>query len=434
MKRTPVIIILILIIILSSCSPLSRIQQNDETKDLRRVEETDKFQNLNGFKVEKGKFYFSGIQQEKLGFFSINLENLQIEKEDWDIGEYDLYSPIEKQESIIVNFDNELIHRKNNREKRIDTDISGEYSPNILLSPNKDFILYTKGDRQAAALYLYNIEAGEGKNIKSRITEEAFYTFHYTTQWSNNSGYFVFNNEEIYDNTGKLHDKIQATSSKWSPNDEYIAFIEMPKDLEGNRIKIGDWISYIGRDFNIYKVKKKSSKIIFNNPEGFIDPVESIQWSQDSSRVAISQGNIKRTKGKELEEIQYDSVLVYDIEEDRKYEVKDMNYNHYQFIFSNLIYGNNFGMREPMEVVDIESGERKSFDNPKMLNSKEAFIVLHKKRGFMIDDRDILQINEEGKVSTLISLPWEVEEMYIDKDTEQLIIINSGMELYLLKI
>lgn len=433
MKRTPVIIILILMII-TSCSPQRRIRDNTTSSELRRVEETEIFQNLNGFKVEKGRFYFSGIQEEKLGFFSLNLENLQIEKEDWDIGEFDLYSPIEKQESIIVNFDSELIHRKNSKDKRVDTDVSGEYSPNILLSPNKDFILYTKGSREAAALYLYDIEGGEGKNIKNTISEEAFYTFHYTTQWSNSSKFFIFNNEEIYDNTGKLYDSLQATSSKWSPNDEYIAFIGLPEDLENNRIRIGDWVSYIGKDFNVYDVKRKSTKRVFNNPEGFIDPVESIQWSKDSSRLAISEGSINRSEGEALEEIEYDNVLVYDIEEDKKFEVKDMKYNHYEFIFSTLLYGNNFGMREPMELVGIESGDRKSFEKPIMLNSKEPFVVVHKESGFMINGRDILRIDKEGGVSTLISLPWEVDEMYLDSDTGQLILINSEMELYLLKI
>lgn len=434
MKTTPVIMLALLMMLAVGCSPQRRLGERTYTTELRRVVEADKFQNINGFKVEKGRFYFSGVYEERLGFFSINLNNLQIEKEDWNVGEFDLYIPIEKHESVLVNFDSELIHRKNNKDKRVDSGVSGEYSPNLLLSPNKDFMLYTKGSREAADLYLYDIEAGKGKNIKRGITEEAFYTFQYTTQWSNSSRFFIFNNQEIYDNTGKLHDSIQAASTKWSPNDEYIAFIGLPEDLESNRIRIGDWVSYIGRDFNVYNVKSKNIKRVFSSPEGFIDPVESIQWSKDSGRAAILAGSIKRAEGEELEEIEYDRVHVYDIAEDKKFQVEDMKYNHYQFVFDTLLYGNNFGMREPMVLVKIQTGERRSFDKPIMLNSKEPFVEMHRDSGYMINGRDILRIDREGEVSVLKSLPWEVDEMYLDTETEQLILINSEMEIYLLKI
>ena len=432
--RKMYIAVLMIMIILTGCNPLKRIGDGEDTSGLKKLEETEKFQNINGFKAEKGKFYFSGIQEENLGFFSINLRNHEIEKEDWDIAEYDLYIPLENQESIIVNFDGELIHRRNNQDTKIDTEISGEYSPNILLSPNRKQLIYTKGPREGATLCGYNLTEGEKIKIKDKITDEAFYTFHYTTQWSNSSNYFLHNNDEIYDIEGNLYDKIEGTTAKWSPNDDYIAYIEMPKDKEKQKIQIGDWISYIGTNFSIFDIQGKNATVIFKNSGGLIDPVDSIQWSRDSSRVSISEGKIIKSTGGELEEIQYDRVLVYGIEDKKKYEVKDMRYNHYEFIFNNMLYGNNFGMREALEIIDIETGKRKSYAKPIMLNSKELFMISHGDRGYFVNGKELLQITKDGKVSTLINLPWNIDEMYIDTDTEQLIVINEKMELYLIKL
>ncbi len=435
MRKTRSVALLLIILVLFSCSPLRRIEENDGVeKDLVVIEETNKFENLNGFKAEKGKFYFSGILEEKLGFFSLSLINGKLEKEDWDIGEFDLYVPLKNQESIIVNFDGQLIHRKEGKDKKIDEDISGEYSPNISLSPDKKLLLYTKGPREKAALYRYDIIKGDKKVIKEKISDEAFYTFHYTTLWSNTAGYFVYNNEEIYDDKGVLYGNISATTSKWSPKDDYIAYIQKPQELEAAEIQIGDWKSSIGEVFNIYELKSKESKALFSSGEGFIDPVDSIQWSKDGSRVAISEGKIIMTTGRELEEIQYKKVLVYDIENNKSYEVDDMKYNHYQFIFNNILYGNNFGVREPMEIINYEEDVRNSYDSPVMLNSKDIFVIDHGGRGYFVNGKSLMEIAPDGGVTTFLGLPWEIDEMYIDHDTEQLIIINDAMELYLLKL
>ena len=434
MSKTKLIAVFIILLLATACSPLQRIGQGDNSTRLQRLEEAEKFENLNGFKAEEGRFYFSGIMEGKLGFFSINLSTHEVEKEDWDIGEYDLYVPLKKQESIIVNFDGELIHRKENKDKRIAVDISGEYSPNVILSPDRRLLLYTTGSRQGATLYRYDIDNEEVKKIKDSITEEAFYTFHYTTLWSNKSGYFIHNNEEIYDDKGEGFAVIKATSAKWSPDDKYIAYIQMPQDIEEQRIQIGDWKSYIGNEFKLYNLKDRTDEVLFKNSEGYIDPVDSIQWSKDSTRVAISEGKIIKSVEGELEEMQYERVMVYGLKDSKSHTVNDMKYNHYEFIFNTLVYGNNFGIREAMEIVSIDREERKSFQNPVMLNSKELFVITHKDKGYFVNGRDLMHINKDGKASVLISLPWKIDEMYIDYETEQLIIINENMELYLVKL
>ncbi len=435
MRKTRTLVLFFILLALSSCSPLSRPEEKDsEVKKLVRVEETNKFQNLNGFKAEKGKFYFSGILEKKLGFFSLDLNNGKLEKEDWDIAEFDLYVPLENQESIIVNFDGELLHRKEGKDRKIDEDISGEYSPNILLSPDRQMLLYTKGPREKAALYRYDIIREEKKLIKDIISDEAFYTFHYTTLWSNAAGYFIYNNEEIYDDKGVFYSNISATSSKWSPKDDYIAYIQEPRNKEAANIQIGDWKSSIGEAFHIFELRTKETKALFSSGEGFIDPVDSIQWSKDGTRVAISEGRIIMTANRELEEIQYKKVLLHDIENNKQYVIDDMPYNHYQFIFNSILYGNNFGVREPMEIINYEEAVRNSYESPVMLNSNDLFVIDYGESGYFVNGRSLMQITPNGEVTTFLRLPWKIDEMYIDDTTGQLIMINDAMELYLLKL
>jgi len=153
-----------ILIVFIGCSTLPSEEGNKNVPidvkkgELIQVKSVENFSNINGFKIEDGRFYFSGIRNDKWGFYSLDLINHNIEKRYSQIGEYDVFIPLNGDDAIYIDLDGNLFIRQNGNDKKIDEKIYGSYSPNILISPDQKGILYTKGEQENASLYMYMLD------------------------------------------------------------------------------------------------------------------------------------------------------------------------------------------------------------------------------------------------------------------------------------
>ncbi|MBU5676035.1 hypothetical protein KQI88_06370 [Alkaliphilus sp. MSJ-5] len=432
--------ILVVLIVFIGCSKISKEESNKNLPinmkkgELLEVKSVEKFSSINGFKVEDGKFFFSGIKNDKWGFYALDLNSHSLEQRYSQVGEYDVFIPLNGRDAIYVDLDGRLFVRQNGNEKKIDEEIYGSYSPNILVSPDQKGILYTKGVQGESDLYRYMLDEDAPIKIKDKISNDAFFTFSYTTHWSNKSHYFIFDNREVYDSNGKLYDTIDATAAKWSPNDEMIAFIREPKILKNQQIFVGDWQSYIGTEFAVYNIDGKSDKTIYKNDIGLIDAIDNIQWSKDSSLVGLSVGKINRNTNGELENIDYEKIFIYSFKTKMGKEVGNMPYNFYEALFDTYIYGSSIGKRDRVEIVEVFKDNRKIFDKPVILNSKDMFVISYEDNAYLINGRELIEINRAGESKKIMDLPWDISEMYFDSKTRQLIITNKNYFLFVIKM
>lgn len=441
MKNKLLIGIIILVILISNtaCSQIKEYKGNkDRSNEVKRgqlfkVEAVDEFTSLNGFKVEDGIFYFSGIQGDQWVFYGLDLNSVKLKRRYDEIGDYDVYIPLKGKDAIYVDLDGKLFYTKSGVEKAIDEKIYGSYSPNILVSRDESVILYTKGSQEESSLYLYALGEKAPKLIKDKVSSDAFFTFSYTTHWSDKSGYFIFDNNEIYNKEGEFLSKIDATASKWSPNDDKIAFIRKPEDLKQNQIVIGDWQSYIGYEFAIFNIEQDKDETIYKNEEGLLDAIDNIQWGSDGKLVGISTGSIEKGSNSELERVNYEKIFVWNVDDAKGKEIENMPYNFYEILFDRYVYGSSIGKRDRVEIVEVWGENRKIFSKPVILNSEDMFVTTDENKAYLLDGKDLVQFNVNGTSSILVQLPWTVSEMYFDKKTEQLILINEQLEMFLLK-
>ncbi|ABR50708.1 hypothetical protein Amet_4637 [Alkaliphilus metalliredigens QYMF] len=423
------------ILILIGCGSLSQPQEKEEDQgELQRIKEFDEFSTVSGFDIQEGKFYFTGFREQEWGLYSLDLNTVQIRKEYEGIAAYDLFIPIEDHEMIYIDVEGRLFHQIDEVAYQIDEEIRGIQRPNLLMAPNEEALLYTKGGRDEAKLFSYSLVDRESILIKEGISEEAFQTFGFTTHWSHEKNDFIFDNEEIYELKGNQYARIKATTAKWAPDDHAIAFIEKPQELEGNQIRIGDWNTYIGEKFVLFYVNEKMEKVIYRRGEGLIDAIDSIQWSQDGSKVGISIGEIIKEESGELRTVEYSGVFVYDLDEDKNYIVEEIPYNFYEILFNRYIYTSPLGRREKLIIAEIEGDQRKIYDNPVLVNSMDMFIIVDKEVGYLVDGQSIIKIRDNGKDEEVFKLPWELYEMYLDPSTQTLIIFDGEMRGYLLDV
>lgn len=404
-------------------------QENNQ--NLLRVEEIEGFSTVNGYKVEDGKFYFTGIKDRDWYFYSLDVTTHEITRKHHDAANYDLYIPFDEGNAVYIDLEGQLFYRIGNEEKKIDEGIRGTHRPNLLISPQQNAILYTKGPEEDADLYLYYFQEAKPILIKEGISKEAFRTFSFTTQWSRKENYFIYHNQEIYDNRGRLYSTVDATITKWSPDDKYLVFIKMPD--KGEKIVIGGWETYIGKELLLFIVEEKKTKKIYENPKGLIDPIDSIQWSKDGSTLGMSIGEIIKFTYGELEKMNYEKVFVYDIHSGEGVEVEEVFYNYYEILFDNYLYGSSLGKRDVLELIAVYGEDRKKYENPVILNSQDMFVISHATEGYLVDGGNLMMVNPEGNEEKIATLPWKIKEVYFDITTMTFIIINNEMEIYTLK-
>lgn len=424
---------LIISVVLSSCVQQQRTVPKLKSEELQKVEALNEFDEFTGFKVADGKFYFTAYPEGNLNLYSLDLENQVVELIFRNIERYQSFIPLDGKRAVFVDEDSNLYYHEEALEYRIDEDISGLNSPNVLASPNGTGILYTKGSVENASLYRFMFDDKNPIKIIDKVEEEAFNTFHFTTQWSNLKDYFIYFNESVFDDQASLIIKINGTTSKWSPRDEYIAFVAMPKDKSISEITIGDWHTFIGKELALLRVADKEQQTIFQAEEGFIDPIESIQWSQDGNHVAISSGKIIKNEGY-FEKIDYNKILIFDVKNNKKKILEPMNYNYYEFLFEEYLYGNNLGVKEALELVNFEKMERRKYHEPILLNSNDMFVINDNKRAFLVNDQRLIEIQKDGTEREILTFPWEVLSLYLDNQTQTMVVLNRQGEIYLLKI
>lgn len=436
MKKKIILLSTVLIlIILPACSQQERTIPRLKKGELQKIESFDQFEEFTSYRIQEGKFYFTAMPNGYLGYYSFDLATREIKLLFDRIEQFLSFIPLDDERAVYVDEELTLFHRQGEKDIKLDEHITGLNNPNILASPDGKGILYTKGNGADSALYQYMFDdkSGSPKKLVDKLEEEAFNTFHFTTQWSNNSHYFIYYNQQVYDNNGKLVDTLNGTTSKWSPDDQYIAFVKMPGNKNLNEITIGDWRTYVGKELVLFNVKDRSRTILFRDEEGFIDPIESIQWSKDGSRVAISHGEIVMTQDY-FEKMNYDKILVYNLKNESEMVVEPMAYNFYEFVFNNYIYGNNLGVKEALELVNIETQQREKYDEAVILNSKDMYFITHQDKAYMVDGKLLLELNDEGEKKQLLEFPFEVFSLYFDKNSETMVVINRAGELYLLKV
>jgi hypothetical protein len=412
----------------------NQIQEQAFTpKELQQINEVNEFTTINGYKVEEGMFYFSGVKANQWKFYALNLDTKEVGEKHREIGIMDVFIPLEGKSAIFVDVDGQLFYRREDKDQMIDDEVFGEYSPNLLMSPDLKGVLYTKGPKEDAHVYCYMLDENKPRLIKENISRETFETFPHATHWSNTSKYFILNNSHLYDNRGNFYTSLEGTSAKWSPNDEYIAFIQKPADLKERKIIIGDWVTSIGTQMKLFTIKNQKNEIIYENKEGLIDVIDSIQWSKDSSRVGISIGKIEASPQGELDFVNYEKIAVYYVPEKKLVEIKNIPYNYYEFLFNTYVYGSTLGNREVLEIMEIEGKERKLYEQPALLNSKDMFVISNEEEAYLINGTDLIKLNPKGQEEMIIEFPWKISEMYYDSQTKNLIIINEQMNLFLLK-
>ena len=392
------------------------------------------FSTINGYKVQEGKFYFTGIKDNQWNLYSIDLETKAIKVIHQEVENHDLYIALGERAAVYIDMEGRFFYRKDNRERKIDQGVTGLHRPNLLISPDQKAVLYTKGTDKRADLYLYLFGAKKPLLIKENITESAFNTFSFTTQWSHKGDYFIYNNEEIYNIMGQLKTTINATAAVWSPEGDYIAYIKKPVDLQKNKIIIGDWETYIGEEFIILCLLDMKESLVYKSSLGLIDPIDNIQWGKNAKQVGISVGKINKSTDNELEGLDYNKIFVYNLIKEKGIELEDVPYNYYEIFLDNYLYGSHLGKKSIMEIIPIEKGVRKVYKSPVLLNSKNLFVIAHKDKGYFVDGKSLMEISKGGRERQVIELAWEVNEMYLDSKTESLIITNKDMEIYLLKL
>ncbi|SNS78527.1 hypothetical protein SAMN05446037_10218 [Anaerovirgula multivorans] len=433
MKRKSYILIIIMLIIGALIGCNSNPQEKNNSNKLQQVEEIQGFTSINGYKVQESRFLFTAVKKNEWNILSLDLESGNINSVHQDVEKYDLYIAIGETGAVYIDLEGQLFHRMEGKERKIDENVVGVHRPNLLLSPKQNAVLYTKGAGKEADVYVYFFQQEKPMLIKENIPEDAFANFSFTTQWSNKKNYFIYNNEEVYNDKGELYDTIEATSAQWSPMDQHIVFIKKPDDLQQKEIMIGNWSTYIGEELVLLNIEKKKEEIIYESPMGLIDPIDSIQWSKDGSKVGVSVGEITKAPHGELERVNYEKVFVYDVSTKEGVEMEEMPYNYYEILFDNYLYGSSLGRRDVLEIAAIYHEDRKKYETPVLLNSKDMFVISYEEEGYFLDGNNLIKITSEGKTEFLIELPWEVNEIYLEPKTKTFIITNRDMELYLLK-
>lgn len=441
LRRNGRIIIIVLIIgALLGCSNNPQLRNNPQggnnnnTDKLQQVEEIQGYTSINGYKAQEGRFLFTAVKKNEWNILSLDLESGNIKNVHQDVEKYDLYIAIGEEGAVYIDLDGQLFYRIEDEERRIDENIVGVHRPNLLLSPNQDAVLYTKGTAEKADAYAYFFKEKTPILIKENISKDAFANFSFATQWSNRKNYFIYNNEEVYNHEGQLYTRIEATSAQWAPEDQYILFIRKPRDLQQKEIMIGDWNTYIGEELVLLDIEKKQEEIIYKSSKGLIDPIDSMQWSKDGSKAGMSVGEITKAPHGELERIGYQKIFVYDVSTKEGVEVEDMPYNYYEILFNNYLYGSSLGRRDVLKIAAIYSEDRKTYETPVLLNSQDMFIISHEKEGYFLDGNNFMKITSEGETEVIMEMPWDVNEIYLEPKTKTFIITNKDMELYLLKL
>lgn len=421
------------IITLIGCNNIAMDKGSGE--GLQQIKEVQGFSALNGYKVKEGKFYFTGIKDREWYFNTLDLEKVYIKENQnhQEAENYDLYIPLGEEAAVYVDVKGQLFYRRDSQEKRIDEGIMGIHRPNLLVSPNQNGILYTKGAKENADLYAYFFQQDKPILIKRGIPQEAFITFSFTTQWSYTGNYFLYYNTEVYDNKGILYTTIEATTAQWSPDDKYIVYIKKPHNLRQQQIQIGDWKTYIGTQMLLLSIEEKKDRIIYEDTTGLIDPIDNIQWSKDASKVSIAVGEITKTPYGELEKVDYNKIFVYNLLQQDSTEVKNMPYNYHEILFNNYIYASSLGKRDILEIVSIDGGDRRKYENPKLLNGQDMFVISHNREAYFLDKQNLMMFTSQGQEKVIIQLPWEVSEVYFDTKTRKFIFINKDRNIYLLK-
>lgn len=434
MKKKITWVMILLLIILNGCGQQKRSIPPADTSQLQRAEALEQFKEITGYQAKGGKFYFTAMPEGNLSYYSFDFATGRLSLHFDQIQQFLSFIPLDHQRAVYVDMDNQLYYRRDNENIKLDEEISGLNSPNVLVSPDGKGVLYTKKDDSKHSLYRYMFEeGGRPEKVIDEMEEEAFNTFHFTTQWSNHSHYFIYYHQQVYDHRGKLVATLNGTTSKWSPDDRHIAFIKMPRNKDLNEITIGDWHTFVGRELILFDLENYTRTTLFREEEGFIDPIENIQWSHDGSRVAISQGEIIKTE-EYFERLNYDKILVYDLKEDEKLILEPMDYNFYGFVFNNFIYGTNLGVKEPLALVSIKDNERRKYDDAIILNSKDMYFITHQDQAYMVRNKTLVEFNPQGEERELMKFPWEVFSVFLDDETNTMVIINRAGEVYLLKI
>lgn len=407
--------------------------QEETIEELRQVEKVQGFSSINGYKVQEGKFFFTGIKKNQWNLYRLDLENEDLKAIHPEAENYDVYIALGEDAAVYIDLDGQLFYRTGEEEKRIDDEIMGIQRPNLLVSPSQEGVLYTKGPLEEADLYLYFFQQDEPVPIKKNISQDAFRTFSFTTQWSNKNNYFIYHNQEIYNDKGELYTTIDATTALWSPDDNYIAYIKIPEAAQEKEITIGHWNTYIGEELALLNVEEKKAKTIYENSKGLIDPIDSLQWSKNAAKIGVSVGDITITPHKELDELNYEKVYVYDVAAEEGMEVENIHFNYYEILFDNYLYASSIGKKEVLELVEIYEKDRKKYNNPALLNSQDMFVISHQKEGYLLDGRKLIKLNQQGEEEVIFQGPWEINEVYLDTKTKTFIITNEEMEMYLLK-
>lgn len=177
----------------------------------------------------------------------------------------------------------------------------------------------------------------------------------------------------------------------------------------------------------------KKDRIIYEDTTGLIDPIDNIQWSKDASKVSIAVGEITKTPYGELEKVDYNKIFVYNLLQQDSTEVKNMPYNYHEILFNNYIYASSLGKRDILEIVSIDGGDRRKYENPKLLNGQDMFVISHNREAYFLDKQNLMMFTSQGQEKVIIQLPWEVSEVYFDTKTRKFIFINKDRNIYLLK-
>ncbi|MBM7614993.1 hypothetical protein [Alkaliphilus hydrothermalis] len=408
------------------CSPNQRVVER-----LQKIEAMEPYREYSPFRVEEGRLYFTTLENDGLNVYRMNIKSKEVDKIFSRIEEYDSFVPLVEDEAVYVDAEGNLFHKKNGKEKKIDTQISGLNSPNVLIAPTRDGVLYTKGTHESSDLYMHLFEEDESRLIKRNITEEAYNNFSFATQWSNERNYFVFNNNEVYNNKGEKISNIEATSMRWAPKDNYIAYIQKPDNREGNKVQIGHWQTYIGEKFILHNVDNGEEKVMLKTSYGLVDPIDSIQWSKNGEMTAVLEGKVNRGKEDVLEKIDYKGVQVYHIATEKLTKMEGLKFNFYQLLFNEYVYGKNLGEQGPLEIRPIGEGEEKTFKEPLMLNDKDLFMIINQDKAYLINGDELIQLDDKGESNSLMRFPWTPYAMYYDEKNQGLIIINEAKEMFL---
>ncbi|KAB3532509.1 TolB-like translocation protein [Alkaliphilus serpentinus] len=431
MNRLRVLLIFILVVIITGCNNfrLERPLPNNENKRLVKVEAFDELANPSGVKAENGRFYFIALEDEGLNYYSFSLVTNKVQNILKGIGGYEALIPMKDKQVVYIDVKGDLKYLNNHQEITIDKKITGVNYPNILVSADKTMILYTREIDGQQSVFSYDVDTKEKRRIIPSLEKTDYENF-MLSRLSHTGEYFLLSNRLIYDTEGNYLAAINTTSARWAPNDRWLAYIMVGEGSED--INIGEIKTKLGKSFCIFSMEKLEERELFHNDEGFIDPIDVIQWSEDSKVVAISAGKVIKSSGY-LEGIDYDKILVYQLDADVSNEIKDMDYNFYQILFDTLIFGNNLGERQPAVIVGIEEKNQMVIEEPLLINNKDMFVITHEDKGYLINGKNLMEIDKEGNRNVIYTFPWEVDEVYYEEVNKLFVILDSNKEVYLLK-